>query len=80
MKQTTDSPELEAVMQLTYRTQYDVQKGLWQIVSRSGHIVYESSDGDYVRAVCHELSGWSPAPRLPRPSFLEQSPATACMA
>ena len=29
--------------------------GFWQILSRSGHVVYESAEGDYVRAVCREL-------------------------
>lgn|GEM_PF-3650196 len=42
-------------MKYGYRSQFDSQSGLWQIISRSGHVVYESSDGDYVRTVCSEL-------------------------
>jgi hypothetical protein len=42
-------------MQAIYTSQFDLESGLWQILSRSGHVVYESSDGDYVRAVCREL-------------------------
>jgi hypothetical protein len=42
-------------MQPIYSTQFDHSTGLWQILSRSGHVVYGSTDGDYVRAVCREL-------------------------
>jgi hypothetical protein len=42
-------------MHAIYTSQFDLETGLWQILSRSGHVVYESADGDYVRAVCREL-------------------------
>jgi hypothetical protein len=42
-------------MRPIYTSHFDNGTGLWQILSRSGHVVYESADGDYVRAVCHEL-------------------------
>ena len=44
-------------MRPIYISQLDLEPGLWQILSRSGHVVYESADGDYVRAVCR---GWRP--------------------
>jgi len=42
-------------MQATYRSQYDGNTGLWQIISRSGQVLYASDDGDYVQSVCREL-------------------------
>jgi len=42
-------------MHAIYSSQFDLRTGLWQILSRSGHVVYESTDADYVRAVCREL-------------------------
>ena len=42
-------------MQTAYRWHFDAESGLWQILSRSGHVMYASDDGDYVRSVCHEL-------------------------
>ena len=42
-------------MRPIYTAQFDLETGLWQIVSRSGHVVYESEDGAYVRTVCREL-------------------------
>jgi hypothetical protein len=42
-------------MQPTYRWQYDDSNGLWQIISRSGHVLYASDDGAYVQSVCREL-------------------------
>lgn len=39
-----------------YASQIDPQTGLWQIVSRSGHVLYESEHGAYVRQVCSELN------------------------
>ena len=43
-------------MPATYSYQRDSQTGLWQILSRSGFILYESEYGDYVRQVCSELN------------------------
>jgi hypothetical protein len=42
-------------MHAVYTSQFDHVTGQWQILSRSGHVVYESADGEYVRAVCREL-------------------------
>lgn len=38
-----------------YTCRFDPLSGLWQILSRSGHVLYESTDGIYVRQVCREL-------------------------
>jgi hypothetical protein len=46
-------------MPATYSYQRDSQTGLWQIMSRSGFILYESEYGDYVRQVCSELNAMS---------------------
>lgn len=55
-------------MNAIYTCQFDRVSGLWQILSRSGHVLYESADGAYVRSVCGELcafaarrTNWSPA-------------------
>ena len=42
-------------MPAIYTCQFDQFSGLWQILSRSGHVLYESADGSYVRSVCREL-------------------------
>ena len=42
-------------MRATYTSQFNTTSGLWQILSRSGHVVYESTDGAYVRSICREL-------------------------
>jgi hypothetical protein len=42
-------------MRTSYTSQFDPHTGFWQILSRSGHVVYESDDGEYVQAVCQEL-------------------------
>jgi hypothetical protein len=42
-------------MQATYRSRFDGETGLWQIISRSGHVLYASEDGNYVQSVCREL-------------------------
>jgi hypothetical protein len=43
------------MIQATYRPRYDDNTGLWQIISRSGHVLYASDNGDYVQSVCREL-------------------------
>ena len=43
------------MMQATYRSQFDGTTGLWQIISRSGHVLYASNDAAYVQSVCREL-------------------------
>lgn len=50
--------EARSVMEYRYTAQYDALSGLWQILSRSGHVVYQSGDGDYVRSLCRELCNW----------------------
>lgn len=42
-------------MPYSYTCHRNEATGLWQILSRSGHVLYESRDGAYVRQVCAEL-------------------------
>lgn len=63
-------------MPATYTYQRDSQTGLWQILSRSGFILYESEHGDYVRQVCSELNAMSARSELTRENRRERTPMT----
>lgn len=64
-------------MPATYTYQRDSQTGLWQILSRSGFILYESEHGDYVRQVCSELNAMSARSELKREHNRDRA-AMAC--
>src|SRR5689334_22637514 len=51
----TDFPLRSRSMRATYTYEFQPESRSWRILSRSGHVVYESSDGEYVRTICREL-------------------------
>lgn len=61
-------------MPATYTYHRDSQTGLWQILSRSGFILYESEYGDYVRQVCSELNAMSARSDLMRERNRDRAP------
>lgn len=63
-------------MAVTYSYQRDSQTGLWQILSRSGFILYESEYGDYVRQVCSELNAMSVRSEWARDYNRDRTPMT----
>ena len=48
----------------SYMLNWDCQKGLWQVSSLSGHVIYESASRHEVSAVCSRLNRQFPRRRM----------------